>query len=88
VCIFVRDDQNFNKIDTLLHYAGQTLEVCASELEIKSSTSGILALCRAPSANKVKVKLSLCLTKHHTMKTYWGNGGIAPHILDLGPAWR
>jgi hypothetical protein len=21
---------------------------------------------------KVKVKLSLCLTKHHTMKTYWG----------------
>jgi hypothetical protein len=21
---------------------------------------------------KVKVKLSLCLTKHHTMKAYWG----------------
>jgi hypothetical protein len=21
---------------------------------------------------KVKVKMSLCLTKHHTMKTYWG----------------
>jgi len=21
---------------------------------------------------KVKVKLSLCLTKHHVMKTYWG----------------
>jgi len=21
---------------------------------------------------KVKVKLSLCLTKHHAMKTYWG----------------
>jgi hypothetical protein len=30
---------------------------------------------------KVKVKLSLCLTKHHAMKTYWGSGGIAPHIL-------
>jgi hypothetical protein len=30
-----------------------------------------------------KVKLSLCLTKHHTMKAYWG-GGIAPRILDLG----
>jgi hypothetical protein len=29
---------------------------------------------------KVKVKLSLCLTKHHTMKAYWGNGGIAPLI--------
>jgi hypothetical protein len=22
--------------------------------------------------NKVKVNLSLCLTKHHAMKTYWG----------------
>jgi hypothetical protein len=31
-----------------------------------------------------KVKLSLCLTKHHTMKTYWTCGGIAPCILDLG----
>jgi hypothetical protein len=24
---------------------------------------------------KVKVKLSLCSTKHHAMKTYWGSGG-------------
>jgi hypothetical protein len=23
-------------------------------------------------SNKVKVKLPLCLTKHHSMKTYWG----------------
>jgi hypothetical protein len=38
--------------------------------------------------NKVKVKLFLCLTKHHTMKTYWESGGIAPHILDLGTRWR
>jgi len=30
---------------------------------------------------KVKVKLSLCLTKHHAMKVYWRNGGIAPRIL-------
>jgi hypothetical protein len=37
---------------------------------------------------KVKVKLSLCLTKQHTMKTYWGSGGIAPRILDLGTKWR
>jgi hypothetical protein len=35
----------------------------------------------------VKVKLSLCLTKHHTMKTYTGNGVIAPRILDLGTRW-
>jgi hypothetical protein len=37
---------------------------------------------------KVKVKLSLCLTKHQAMKTYWGSGGIAPRILDLGTRWR
>jgi hypothetical protein len=28
----------------------------------------------------IKVKLSLCLTKHHAMKAYWESGGIAPHI--------
>jgi hypothetical protein len=27
------------------------------------------------------VKLSLCLTKHHAMKTYWGSGVIVPRIL-------
>jgi hypothetical protein len=37
---------------------------------------------------KVKVKLSLCLTKHNAMKTYWGSGSIAPRILDLGTRWR
>jgi hypothetical protein len=26
-----------------------------------------------------KVKLCLCLTEHHAMKTYWGIGGIAPN---------
>jgi hypothetical protein len=30
-----------------------------------------------------KLKLSLCLNAHHTMKTYWGSGGIAPPILGL-----
>jgi hypothetical protein len=28
------------------------------------------------------------LTEHHTMKAYWGNGGIALRILDLGIRWR
>jgi exonuclease III len=51
VCIFVRDDQNLNKIDTLLPCAEQTLEVCAVALEIKSSGVSILTLYRAPSAN-------------------------------------
>jgi hypothetical protein len=36
---------------------------------------------------KVKVKLSLCLTKYHAMKAYWGSGRIAPRI-DLGTRWR
>jgi hypothetical protein len=38
--------------------------------------------------NNVKVKLSLCLSKYRAMKTYWGSGGIAPRILDLGTRWR
>jgi hypothetical protein len=39
---------------------------------------------------EVKVKLSLCfvLTEHHAMEAYWGNGGIAPRILDLGTRYR
>jgi hypothetical protein len=36
----------------------------------------------------VKVKLSMCLTKHQAMKRYWASGGIAPRILDLGTRWR
>jgi hypothetical protein len=36
---------------------------------------------------KVKVNLSLCLTKHHAMKTYWG-GDIAPRIHDLSSKRR
>jgi hypothetical protein len=35
-----------------------------------------------------KVKLSLCLTKHHAMKTYRGSGCTSPCILDLGTSWR
>jgi hypothetical protein len=36
----------------------------------------------------VKVKLPLCLTRHHAMKVWWGNGSISQHILDLGIRWR
>jgi hypothetical protein len=35
-----------------------------------------------------RVEMSLCLTKHYAMKTYWGSGGIAAHILHLGTRWR
>jgi hypothetical protein len=37
---------------------------------------------------RIKVKLSLCLTKHRNMKAYWGSGGVAPCILDVGPRRR
>jgi hypothetical protein len=35
-----------------------------------------------------KGKVSLFLTKHHTMMTYWRSGGIAPRFLDLGTRCR
>jgi hypothetical protein len=41
----------------------------------------------APHFPKVKVKLSLCFTEHHTMKAYWESGGTTPRILDLGTGW-
>jgi hypothetical protein len=31
---------------------------------------------------------SVLLTEHQTMKAYWGSGGIASGILDLGTRWR
>jgi hypothetical protein len=37
---------------------------------------------------KVNVNLSLCVAKHHAMKTYWGSGGIVPRILHLSTRWR
>jgi hypothetical protein len=37
--------------------------------------------------DNVKLKLFLCLTKHHAMKTYWGSGDIVPRILDFGTRW-
>jgi hypothetical protein len=33
---------------------------------------------------KGKINLSLCLTKHHAIKSYWGNGGIAQPIVNIG----
>jgi len=36
---------------------------------------------------QIKVKLSLCLTNHHTIKAYWGSGGIDTGVLDLSTRW-
>jgi hypothetical protein len=32
--------------------------------------------------------MSLCLTKHHAKKTYWGKWGMAPRIFDFSTRWR
>jgi hypothetical protein len=37
---------------------------------------------------KLKVKLSPFFAKHHAMKTFWGNGSIAPCIINLGTGWK
>jgi hypothetical protein len=37
---------------------------------------------------KVKVKSSLCLTKHHAMKTYWGVEVWLHEFFDLGTRCR
>jgi len=36
----------------------------------------------------IKVKLFLCLTKYHAMKTCWGCGVTAPRILNVYTRWR
>jgi len=37
---------------------------------------------------KVKDKSCPCaLNEPHAMESYWGSGGIAPRILDLGIRW-
>jgi hypothetical protein len=48
--------------------------------------------CRDPNPRYYKgkrAKLYLWfLTEHHAMKAYWGSGGIAPRIIDIGARWR
>jgi len=36
---------------------------------------------------KANEKSSLCLTKHHTMKTYWESGGISTQFLTRTLDW-
>jgi hypothetical protein len=37
---------------------------------------------------KVKFVPVFFVTEHNAIKAYWGSGGIAPRILDLGTRWR
>jgi hypothetical protein len=50
-----------------LHY---TYILCTLCKKLNSRSSFLLLFIRI--YNKVNVKLSLCLTEHHAMKTYWG----------------
>jgi hypothetical protein len=43
-------------------------DLFATRIELSNPTPTI----PQPGKVKAKVKLSLCLTKHHAMKTYWG----------------
>jgi hypothetical protein len=43
---------------------------------------------RRVKGNSIGIVVSVLLTEHHAMKPYWGSGGIAPRILDLGTRWR
>jgi hypothetical protein len=49
----------------------------------------IIIIITTTTTTTIKVNVqSLCLTKHHAMKTYCGSGGIAPRVLDLGTRLR
>jgi hypothetical protein len=37
---------------------------------------------------KCEVVAVLSLAEHHAMKAYWGSGGTAPRIIDLGTRMR
>jgi hypothetical protein len=37
---------------------------------------------------KGKVNLSLCLTKHHAMKAFWGVDVYLHAFFDVGTRWR
>jgi hypothetical protein len=50
VCIFVKKDQHFNKID-ISHHCKEDLEICAILLVTKTANLIILSLYRAPSGD-------------------------------------
>jgi hypothetical protein len=51
VCIFVKKDECFNKIDISRYFTEQDLEMCAVQLETKTSKLIILGLYRSPSGD-------------------------------------
>jgi hypothetical protein len=52
-----------------------------------STNCGILKSVNKLCLAWLKVKLSMCLSKHCALKTH-GSGCIDSHFLDLGTNWR
>jgi hypothetical protein len=48
-----------------------------------TSNNIVCSICK-----KVKLKLSLCLTKHHAAKMYWESEGVAPCSSHFTPGER
>jgi hypothetical protein len=76
----------------VIHFRTRTwileLYLCCLQTSVHLSQRTQIILWFFPKVKKVKVKLFLCFTKHHAMKTYWGSEGTAPRILDIdGGEW-
>jgi hypothetical protein len=58
-------------------------------VEFSNSTGGDLVtfFFTEVEMGELKLNLSLYWTKYHAMKTYWGNVGVAPRILNLDTRW-
>jgi len=56
---------------------------CNERMKIKFARQRSVQTNNTKVKVKVNVKLSLCLAKHHAMKTYWGSGCIAPVKIRL-----
>jgi hypothetical protein len=80
-----------NSLNVILRIISIYLEACQYVI-VNSIISALLYQYRTIVTDKknrrnirsacVKLKLSLC-----AMKTYWGSGGIAVRVLDLGTRW-
>jgi hypothetical protein len=66
------------------HYILQLLFYCPF---LDSLYWSIYVLTNSTIKGKYKVIPVLFLTEHHAMKAYWGSGGIAPCIFDVGTRW-
>jgi hypothetical protein len=71
-------------IDNLSHYFRCEDCATAGKKENESTRRELIVyffVFQSSLAVYVKIKLPLCLTKHHVTNAYWGSGDIAPLIL-------